>query len=150
MKKIKQFLKNFDIFGVPISFRYKKRNKYLSSLGGLCFIIYIAIVLFFGIYFFIPFYNRKNFSFVYYTMDLNKAEQIKFNNSETIFATGLDCVIYDDFNISNIEDILKLEVNYVINRKDRDGVTYKSREKVSTHFCSVEDFPNQLKESLDL
>ena len=104
----------------------------------------------FGIYFFIPFYNRKNFSFVYYTMDLTKAEQIKLNNSEIIFATGFDCVIYDDFNISNIEDILKLEVNYVINRKDRDGVTYKSREKVSTHFCSFEDFPNQIRESLDL
>jgi len=150
MKKIKQFLKNFDIFGVPISFRYKKRNKYLSSLGGLCFIIYIALVLFFGIYFFIPFYNRKNFSFVYYTMDLTKAEQVKLNNSETIFATGLDCITYNDFNVSNIEDILKLEVNYVINRKDRNGVTYKSRERVSTHSCSFEDFPNQFSESLDL
>ena len=150
MKSIKKFLKKFDIFGVPILFRYKKRNKYLSSLGGLIFIIYIVLVLFFGIYFFIPFYNRKNFSFVYYTMDLTKAEQIKLNNSETIFATGLDCIINRDYNISNTEDILKLEVNYVKNRKDRDGITYKTRERVSTHTCSISDFGNRFNDSLDL
>ena len=150
MKPIKKFMKKFDIFGVPILFRYKKRNKYLSSLGGLIFFIYIALVLFFGIYFFIPFYNRKNFSFVYYTMDLTKAEQIKLNNSETIFATGLDCIIYNDFNISKTEDILKLEVNYVKNRKDRDGITYKTREKVSTHTCNITDFGNRFNDSLDL
>jgi len=150
MKTIKKILKKFDIFGVPILFRYKKRNKYLSSLGGLFFIIYCALVIFFGIYFFIPFYNRKNFSFVYYTMDLTKAEQIKLNNSETIFATGLDCIINNDFNLSNVEDILKLEVNYVINRKDKEGITYKSRQRVSTHHCSYEDFGNRFNESLDL
>ena len=150
MKTIKNFLKKFDIFGVPILFRYKKRNKYLSSLGGSCFIIYAALFLFFGIYFFIPFYNRKNFSFVYYTMDLTKAEQIKLNNSETNFATGFDCVINNDFNVSDVEDILKLEVNYVINRKDREGITYKSKQRVTTHYCSYEDFGNRLNESLDL
>ena len=150
MKTIKNFLKKFDIFGVPILFRYKKRNKYLSSLGGLFFIIYAALALFFGIYFFIPFYNRKNFSFVYYTMDLTKAEQIKLNNSETIFATGFDCIINDDFNTSNVEDILKLEVNYVINRKDKEGITYKTRQRVSTHACSNVDFDYRFNDSLDL
>jgi hypothetical protein len=83
-------------------------------------------------------------------MDLTKAEQIKLNNSEVIFATGLDCIIYNDFNISNVDDILNLEVNYVINRKDREGITYKSRQRVPTHSCNNTDFNNRFSESLDL
>ena len=150
MNTKKKIFRKCDIFGVPILFRFKKKDYYSSSLGGLFTIIYLALVIFFGIYFFVPFYKRENYTFIYYTMDSSTAEQIKLNNSETIFATGLDCIVNNDLNISTPGEILKLEINYVTNRKDRDGITYKSREKVSTHQCTYADFKNLFNQSLDL
>ena len=76
MKNIKILLKKFDFFGVTFSFRYNNEEKYSTSLGGLFFIVFCVVVVAVGVYYFIPFYNRKNFSIVYYSMNLPSTEQI--------------------------------------------------------------------------
>ena len=82
MKSIKGFLRQIDVFSVPLSFRYKGRVYYSTSLGGLFIILFIIVILVVGIYYFIPFMERKNFTVVYYTMNLSKTEQIKFKESK--------------------------------------------------------------------
>ena len=64
MKSIKQFLRKLDVFGVPYSFKYRDKEKYTTALGGLFVVLFIAAALFMGIYYFIPFYNRKNYTTV--------------------------------------------------------------------------------------
>ena len=77
MKKFKYFLRKIDLFGAPFNFKYKKSEKYSTPLGGLIILIFIILSLAFGIYYLIPFLNRKNLSIIYYTMNLPKTEKIR-------------------------------------------------------------------------
>ena len=79
MSVVSGFLKNLDFFGVPYSFKYQEKEKFTSSLGGIISIIFITICLILVIYNFIPFYNRKNFTTIYYTLKLPETEQILIN-----------------------------------------------------------------------
>ena len=91
MRPLKRILRKVDFFGVPFSFRYNNEEKYSTSLGGLFFIVFCVVVVAVGVYYFIPFYNRKNFSIVYYSMNLPNTEQIKLKESKAAFAVGLEC-----------------------------------------------------------
>ena len=75
MKVIKQLLRKVDSFAVPITFRYKNEDKFSTSFGGFITIMFSIISISFGIYYFIPFITRKNYSLVYYTMKLPTSEK---------------------------------------------------------------------------
>ena len=89
MKYFKNFLRTIDIFGIPLTFRYKKKDKYSTALGGLIIILFSILALSFGIYYFIPFIKRKNLSIIYYTMNIPKTEIINFKDSKASIAIGL-------------------------------------------------------------
>ena len=146
MKKIKQFLKKLDLFGAPFSFSYKNSNKYYTSLGGLFVVIFCIISISIEIYYFIPFFNRKNFSFLYYSMNLYKTEEIKLKDSQLVISMGLDCQVDQDG--TKAEDILKYELKYTVNRKNKEGITKKEKKTVSTHFCNFSDFPENFNDSV--
>ena len=148
IKKIKQILKKFDFFGVPFSFRYQAEDKYTTSLGGFFFIAFCVAVVTIMIYYFIPFFNRKNFSIVYYSMNLSSTEQIKLQDSKTTFSFGLDCEV--DRDGTKVEDLLKLETQYLIYKKDREGKKNKIYNKLSTHPCNYADFYNSYNDTLDI
>ena len=76
-KDIKKSFKFIDLFAVPFSFRYKKENTYSTLLGGIFSFIFCLTSVGFGIYYFIPFYNNKNFSINYYTINMPHTEPIK-------------------------------------------------------------------------
>ena len=61
MHGIKKFLRSIDLFGVTFSFRYKTKEKYQTSLGGLFIILFIILTL------------------------------INFKESKSNFAIGLSC-----------------------------------------------------------
>ena len=70
MKSARKFFKKFDVFGVPYLFKYKNEDKYTTASGGFLLILFTVASLSIGIYYLIPFYNRKNFSIIYYTMNM--------------------------------------------------------------------------------
>ena len=147
MRSIKSFLKAIDVFGVPLSFRYKKKNYYSTSLGGLFIILLIIVVLIVGIYYFIPFMNRKNFSVIYYTMNLAKTEQIKFKESKAAFAYGLDCEKV--VNNLTVDDVFKIESKFIVYTKKADGTFNKDKRTLTTHSCGYADFYNNYNNSVD-
>ena len=148
MKEIKYFLKKFDFFGVPFSFRYNNEDKYSTSLGGLFFIFFCTIVSAVGIYYFIPFFKRKNFSIVYYSMNLPNTEQIRLKDSKTSFGVGFECEVGEDG--TKAEDILDLSLKYYTFKKDKDGNKIKTYDILSTHPCNYSDFYNNYNDSVDL
>ena len=117
MKRIKLFLRKLDAFGVPFSFKYKGDNKYQTSLGGLFVVAFVGVALWIGIYYFLPFINRKNFTIVYYTMSLPYAEQINLKKTQANFAVGLDC--YTGSDGTNAKDVLKLSLSYTHKKKKK-------------------------------
>ena len=148
MKTLKSILRKFDVFAVPLSFRYKNEDKYSTSFGGLIFILFIIGVLIPIIYSFIPFITRKNFSLVYYSMKLPTAERIKLKESKAAFAIGFDCREGSDG--TKAEDILQLNINYLIYKKFPDGSRKKFPEPLSSHKCTYADFYNQYNFTFDL
>ena len=148
MKTIKKLIKKFDLFGVPFSFRYQNEDKYSTSLGGLFSIAFCIVVVVFGFYYCIPFFNRKNFSIVYYSMNLPNTEQIKFRDAKSAFAIGLDCEESEDG--TKAESILNLTIKYYTFRKDKEGNKIKTYENLNTHPCNYSDFYNNYNDSIDI
>ena len=148
MKNIKRFLRKFDFFAVPFSFRYQNEDKYSTSLGGFFFISFFIIVIVVGIYYFIPFFNRKNFSIVYYSMKISKTDQIILKDSKTAIAIGFDCEVGKDG--TNVEDILDLQFLYYTFKKDKEGKKNKTYEVLTTHTCNYSDFYNYYNDSVDM
>ena len=88
MKSFKNFLKAIDIFGITFSFRYKDKERYKTVIGGLIIILFLILVLGVGIYYFIPFINRENYTIVYYTMNLASTEEVSMFQSYSNIAVG--------------------------------------------------------------
>ena len=144
MKAIKHILKKFDVFGVPFLLRYRNEDKFPTSLGGITFILFAILVVAFGIYYFIPFFNRKNFNVVYYSMNLQYTEHIKLKETKTAIAFGLESTIGEDG--TKAEDLLNLDIKYII--KDKKG-NEKKNITLSTHPCNYSDFYNNFNDSID-
>ena len=70
MESIKKFLRNIDLSGLPFSFKYKSKEKYTTSLGGFMITIFFIVALYYVIYYFIEFINKKNFTIIYYTTNI--------------------------------------------------------------------------------
>ena len=91
MRSIKKFLTMIDIFGINFTFRYREKEMYQTALGGFFFLLFVIALLVMGIYYFIPFINRKNYTIVYYTMNLALTEEVNLFASESNIAFGLSC-----------------------------------------------------------
>ena len=111
MKKTKIFNKKiWCFFVVPITFKYKNEGSFTTALGGFFFIIFLIILTVVDIYYFIPFFNRKNFTIIYYTMNMASTDKIKFSDSKAAFAFGLTCDV--DKDGIKAEDLFKLDINF--------------------------------------
>ena len=148
MKCIKGFLQKIDVFGVPYSFKHKKNDKYSTSLGGFIFCLFIVAVLVIGIYYFIPFYNRKNFSLIYYSMNMPVTDTIKLSESKANFAIGLACPFEEKTQVSG-KDLFDLQLTYIIYTTDHEGKKNKVKQRLSTHLCNYADFYNNYNDTFD-
>jgi hypothetical protein len=148
MKCIKGFLQKIDVFGVPYSFKHKKNDKYSTSLGGFIFCLFIVAVLVIGIYYFIPFYNRKNFTIIYYSMNMPVTDTIKLSESKANFAIGLACPFEEKTQVSG-KDLFDLQLTYIIYTTDHEGKKNKVKQRLSTHFCNYADFYNNYNDTFD-
>ena len=148
MKCIKGFLQRIDVFGVPYSFKHKKHEKYNTSLGGFISLLFIVAVLIFGIYFFIPFYNRKNFSIIYYSMNMPVTEIIKLSESKASLAIGIECPFEEKTQVSG-KDLFDLQFAYIVYTTDHEGKKNKVKNKLSSHPCTYADFYNNFNDSFD-
>ena len=146
MKYFKNFLRTIDIFGIQLTFRYKKKDKYSTALGGLIIILFSILALSFGIYYFIPFIKRKNLSIIYYTMNIPKTEIINFKDSKASIAIGLEC---ETRGRIKADDVFYLDIKYVNYIKEQNGSFHKEKFTQPSHYCKYEDFYNNHNDSYD-
>ena len=141
MEKINKFFEWIDRFNVPISFRYKGDDNYSTFLGGLITTIIFLLTAGFGIYYLIPFVNRKNYSLYYYTINLNQTEEINLYRSKAAIAFGLECsnntnkTIYDDIKA---EDMFEFRMRYIFYEKDENN-TSKKNDTYDISFRTCDD-----------
>ena len=139
MKRIKKLLRKIDLFGVPITFKYKTEDTYTTSFGGFILILFGIVVVYFVANNLPKFINRKNFTTIYYTVNIPKTESISLKDSHASFSLGLDCTSNGRFKA---EDVLTLEARYVNYTKTETGEYAKNKTLVPSHYCTYQDFYN--------
>ena len=148
MEAILNFLRALDSFGIAYNFRYRDKNKYKTAIGGSFCILFLILVGVLGILTFIPFVNRKNYTIVYYTMNLAETEEVNIFKSESNFAVGLSCEAKKG-ETRNILDLLNLKTSYVLFQKFLNGSYAKFNKPLITHKCTYNDFYNKYDGEFD-
>ena len=148
MESILNFLRALDSFGIAYNFRYRDKNKYKTAIGGSFCILFLILVGVLGILTFIPFVNRKNYTIVYYTMNLAETEEVDIFESESNFALGLSCEAKKG-ETRNILDLLNLKTSYVLFQKFLNGSYAKFNKPLITHKCTYDDFYNKYDGEFD-
>ena len=148
MSGVLDFLAMLDIFGTIFNFRYKERERYQTAFGGFLLVLFIALALGMGIYYFIPFIERKNYTIVYYTMNLAETEAVDLFASQSNIAIGLSCE-NNKKEKRSIFDLLDLKSRFVLYEKNRDGDIIKHPDDITTHKCTYEDFYNKYDAQFD-
>ena len=144
---MKQILRKMDAFAVPFSFKHRSNDKYGTALGGFFVFLFCIAVIVIAIYYFIPFINRKNFTIVYYTMNIPKTEKVKLKDSKAAFAVGIDCESSNSrFTVDNI---LNLDVQFITYNKHMNGTYNKQKKHITNHPCTYKDFYNNFNDSFD-
>ena len=152
MKYIKNALRKIDVFGVTYTFKYKSKEKYETSLGGLFVLLFSVIACYMGIYYFIPFYKRKNFTILYYTMNLPYTETVNLKKSNAAFAIGINCdeSAHKQYPIGiSRDDVFNFEIKHVLYIKAMDGSFHKEKTDLSSHPCNYADFYYKYNDSID-
>ena len=83
---------------------------------------------------------------IYYTINIPKTEKIKLKDSQAAFSIGFDC---DDKTDIKVDNILKLDLKYVIYLKNNKGKYDKNKTPISSHRCRKEDFYNNYDTSFE-
>ena len=148
MKAIKNFLRTIDIFGITYAFKYKQKERYQTVLGGFILILFIILVIGVGIYYFIPFANRKNFTVVYYTMNLAATEEVNLFKSKSNIAVGVESEDNKNEKLSPNE-LLDVTANYIIYVKNINNTYNKITKYLGIHNCDYEDFYTSYNHQFD-
>ena len=148
MNSLKKFLTLVDIFGITFNFRYKEKERYQTALGGFIVLLFLIVAIVMAIYYFIPFVNRKNYTIVYYTMNLAETEEVSLFASESNFAVGFQCES-NSAEKRSITDLLDLQIKYIYYIKEMDGTYHKDPKPVETHTCTYSDFYNKYDAQFD-
>ena len=148
MRTLKKYLSKIDIFGINFTFKYREKEVYQTAMGGFIFFLFLIALIVMGIYYFIPFVNRKNYTIVYYTMNLASTEEVHLFSSESNIAYGLSCEENED-ETKKIEDLLYLETKYVYFIKNLDGSYKKDPRNLVTKKCTYNDFYNKYNSQFD-
>ena len=137
-----KFLRRFDFSHSEISFSYD--SEYCcSTIIGIFFILYIILGLIIIIMNFIPFIRHQNFTLQYYTMNLEKTENIYLNDKSNAFAFGLDCA--DNIITEEAQKLLELSVQYKSTKYRMSNVD----SDLTFHKCKNDDFLIELNNSYE-
>ena len=146
MKTVCGFLKVIDFFGVPYNFKYQAKENFTTSLGGIISIIFVVVCIALGIYNFIPFYNRKNFTTIYYTLKLPETEKVYFDKSKMAFSIGLNCWTGNDgTKADDLFDVIHKYIYWDV----QNGEYVRKIEYIETHTCTYADFFNDFNKAFD-
>ena len=129
-----KFFKRFDFFGENFSFNYNGYNKYSTRLGGVIFLVFILIALFYFVDSAFPFFQRENYSLHFYSIN-NSKEKIELKQT---FAFGIECENKETEKKFQ-SDLFSVKISYVINGDE---------SSVSSKNCSSDSFGKELEDNL--
>ena len=144
-RKIKNLFKTIDYFGVNFNFHYKTKEKYTSFSGGIVFLIYLMISIFFVLINLTSLLKRENVSIIAYKLYQPSTDTINFKNYSLTHAFGIKCSKLD---IGKEYEYFKLNVNQVILTQN-NGIVKYDKTPINYSYCTKKHFFNKFNESID-
>ena len=144
-RKIKNFFKKIDYFGVTFNFHYKTKEKYTSYSGGIVFLIYLIMGISFVLINFISLIKRENMSIISYKIHKPLTETINFKNYSLTHAFGIKCSRLD---IGKEYDYFKISVNQV-KLTQNNGIVKYNKTPINYSYCTKKHFYNKFNDSID-
>ena len=138
-------IKQFDIFGILVTFRINSEYKYKSIYGGICTIILILFILGFTIFLGYPFVTRKNIDFIYSNKIIENQPYINLTRAHFKLGFGIQ---YQDTALPAINDYEKY-FNYSIILKEWIGKDDIIEVPFNLTKYDYSDFFNIVNESFD-
>ena len=135
---MRELFRKFDYFGVHFNFLFNSQNTFTSATGGFVFAIFLFVSVSFILISAFDFIFRKNYSVVYYTLQVSQPDIINLHNYTSSIAFGVDCDIAD----IPVYDLFSLKYSHVSVNKEK-GVVTKSKDTIKLHRCLKEDFYNE-------
>lgn len=143
-KNLIKAIKTLDFFSVDLGFKIKQEDKYGTLIGGIVFMMYIIITLYFVIVSFISFINRTTFNQNTIENNLNYGPKINILDPKMHFAFGLSVngIVDDSF-----QDYLNITLKYVTIDKLKNT---KIKNLIITNKCKKNDFIEPIFHEFDL
>lgn len=139
MKKIKnriKFLKNYDLFGHPITLTMKQGSTYKSVFGGVVSLIIEIVFLLLVLYSLIQLFSNKNLTISRDEINLGKSfGSLSLPPKELNFALKFD---QDSLNNWTLP-FINISLIHVTQYRNETNI-FKVKNKISLNVCEIENF----------
>ena len=136
------FIKQCDLFGKPISFKYNNDIEYKSIIGGINTIIFVMLSLIYIMYMSYRFILRKDINFIYSTKIVSEGAFLNLTEINFNLAFGIQFTE----NGTNAIEYSKKYIEYSITSNEWNGGTDNITYFVyDFNKCNFSDFPNETK-----
>lgn len=147
-KCLRSFFRNFDYFGVVFTFKYKAEEKYRTATGGICFLLFLAMALTYGVIIGIPILRREQMSVIDYVMKTVGTDELNFSEFGSTFAVGISqCSNFK--NLSEMLELFDIQMNHITYMNDGNGSYSLEKTPMEYGLCTYENFFNKLNDSFD-
>ena len=138
-------IKQFDLFGILVTFHINSEYRYKSIYGGICTIILILFITGYTIFLGYPFVTRKNINFIYSNKIIENQPYINLTRAHFKLGFGIQ---YQDTALPAIKDCKKY-FDYSIILKEWIGKDDIIEIPFNLKQCDYSDFFNIVNESFD-
>lgn len=136
------FIKQCDLFGKPISFKYNNDIEYKSIIGGINTIFFIILSLIYIMYMSYRFILRKDINFIYSTKIVSEGAFLNLTEINFNLAFGIQFTE----NGTNAIEYSKKYIEYSITSNEWNGGTDNITYFVyDFNKCNFSDFPVETK-----
>lgn len=126
--RVTKFLKENDYFAIPISFRYKEEDKYSTLLGGIMTVLFALTYITFGIFYFIPFIKKEDFTLYSNTINLPYADSVLLDSYNSFFEVGLQC---GNETEKELYKYLEIKAKYYLKETNNNGTITRQKDEIN-------------------
>ena len=139
-EKIINIIKKFDYIGKTFNFRYKSHENYRSLTGGVLYICFLILTLFYSILNLDYLLTRINKSIINYDTIISPTDKMNFLNYSFSIGFSITCNKYDETINTPLNDLFKMTFKYVYRGKNENSI----KKNIGLHLCNYSDFTSTL------
>lgn len=146
MKKVQQFLKSFDLYGMPLNFSYRNKQKFKTPIGGVLTIMQrLLLISYVGYAAKDVLYRENNISnkSVYKDMASDKTQLLLTPDNFDIGVTVQLVNPMPDVDLNHLEQYIDISFQIFLGVQDPvTGALVVTTERLESEICGMYRFKN--------